>query len=85
MDHYAADENYFTEEGLEEGHETLVRKLNEKKQQHAEEAKQRRAQRRAAQRAERRRQSQHRRWVLIITAVTLVGLVGGWALSQYVL
>jgi len=84
MDHYAADENYFTDEGLQKSHETLVQKLNERKQQHLEE-KRRRAKRKAAQHGEQRRQGQRRRTVLIVTAVTVVGLVGGWVLSLFVL
>lgn len=84
MDHYAADENYFTDEGLQKSHETLVQKLNERKQQHLEEKRRRRAQRKAAKRVAQRRRGQRRRTVLIVTAVTLVGLVGGWVLSLFV-
>ncbi|NBB74109.1 MAG: hypothetical protein GVY35_10560 [Bacteroidetes bacterium] len=82
MDHYAADENYFTDEGLQESHQTLVQKLDERKRQHLEEKQRRRAKREAA---EQRRRGQRRNTVLIVTAVTIVGLVGGWVLSLFVI
>lgn len=83
MDHYAADENYFTEEGLQEGHEALVEKLDERKRQQLEEKRQRKAERRAAQRAEQQRHMRRRRTMLIIAALTLIGGIGGWMLSLF--
>jgi len=85
MKHYAADENYFTEEGLREGHESLVDKLEEKQRQHAEAERRRAAEHRAEQRKEKRRRSRRLRMVVITTVVTLLGVAGGWALSLLVL
>lgn len=85
MKHYAADENYFTEEGLQEGHESLVHKLEEKQRQHAEAERRRAAEHRAEQRKEQRRRSHRLRMVVTITVVTLLGVAGGWALSLFVL
>ncbi len=83
MDHYAADENYFTDEGLQKGHEALVEKLDEKKRQHVEAKQQRKAEQQAARRAEHERQLRRRRTILMIAVLTLIGGIGGWMLSLF--
>lgn len=79
MDHYAADENYFTEEGLQRGHDDLLRKLDEKKREHA----QRQAEQK--QRDQANAQSHPIRSTLLVVAIILMGLAGGWLLSLFVL
>jgi hypothetical protein len=82
MDHYAADENYFTEEGLQQGHADLVQKLEEKKEAHIQQKtkRKRRAVAQAQQAARRTRRS-----ILIAIGIAVAGVVGGWLLSTFVL
>jgi len=80
MDHYAADENYFTEEGIEQGREELLRKLDAKKEAHD--------QRRAARNQRATPSSAEgvsARSVFLVILIALVGMAGGWMLSLLVL
>lgn len=83
MDHYAADENYFTEEGIEQGHQTLVEKLEAKKRK-AEAQKRRRRKERQAQAATKRRNERRRAVLaLAVIGVALAGAALGWAALSY--
>lgn len=80
MDHYAADENYFTEEGIKQGHEDLLRKLEAKKEAH---------EKRRAAHSEDTAPSPSKgfsaRSALVVVLITLAGIAGGWILGLYVL
>lgn len=80
MDHYAADENYFTEEGIEQGRDELLRKLDAKKKAHRE--RQAARKRRAASSSS---EGSSARSVLIVILIALVGMAGGWMISLFVL
>lgn len=80
MDHYAADENYFTEEGIKQGHEDLLRKLEAKKEAHEK--------RRAAHNedaAPSPSKGFSARSALVVVLIALAGMAGGWILGLYVL
>lgn len=81
MDHYAADENYFTEEGIKQGHEDLLRKLEAKKEAHEK--------RRAAHKEDTApspsKEGFSARSALIVVLIALAGIAGGWILGLYVL
>jgi uncharacterized membrane protein YgcG len=80
MDHYAADENYFTEEGIKQGHDDLLHKLEAKKKAHGQ-----------RQAARNRRASSSSatgfsaRSALVVVLIALASMAGGWMISLFVL
>ena len=73
MDHYAAHENYFSEEGIQAGHDALIAKLD---------AKKRRSERRARQRtAKRRAPASNRRCrgaLPLLVGIAVLSFAAGW-------
>jgi uncharacterized membrane protein YgcG len=80
MDHYAADENYFSEEGIQEGHDALLAKLDAKKRRSKRRARQRAAQRRSPASDRRRRHA-----LLLFVSVTALCFAAGWLATSLLL
>lgn len=80
MDYYAAKENHFSEHGIEEGHDTLLKKLKEKEQRHAARLRRKQAAVRKARRSAHRKVAEQLSLVALLLAMIVTGVGTGWVL-----
>lgn len=83
MDYYAADENYFTDHALNASHETLLKKLDEKKKRHQARKRAKRKAKRARRATATRRGPKRVRMAGLLVVMILLGMGAGWSVLAY--
>jgi len=83
MDYYAADENYFTDHALNANHETLLKKLDEKKKRHQARRRAKRKAKRTRSATATRRGPERVRMAGLLVVMTFLGMGAGWSALAY--